>query len=1029
MTRRWLLFVVIGLLFAVGLPRSSGARVVRFVVEQRRSFAGGTSFGHVGPYERLDGTAYMEVDPSDPLNAVVVNLDKAPRNAQGMVEFSAPFFILKPVDMARGNHKIFYGVNNRGNKQTLGYWNFVPSGPGINDPITAADAGDGFLMRLGYTVVDAGWQGDVAPGGSRLFPNFPVAVQSNGSPIVAAVRIEYTDRTIPQAGTFTQTLEGSPNFRSYETADTNTANSTLTIRDTVSGPKVAIPSSRWAFGTCPTGAGSLVPNTTNICLFDGFRADKLYELIYPAKNPTVMGLGHAVTRDIGSFLRYQTRDDAGNANPLALSPAQVGIRRAYSFGSSSTGMYQREFLYLGFNADESHRKVFDGLWIHKAGTHRLFANVEFADPNTYSRQDDRHDFLSTSVAPFTHAVTTDPISGIHDGLVKRPATDPLVFQSDTGNELWEMKGSLNAADGLGRPVRLPGNARLYFLSSFQHGGNNPPAAFPGAAGMCQNPTNPNYHGPTVRALLMALDAWADQGIEPPKSNYPSVENKTLVSLAEAREAFPAIPGVNFPTVVNELELLNYGPEFDSEGGRLTLLPPALGPSYRILVAKPDEDGLDIAGIRQMEIRVPLGTNAPWNVRAAGFRAPSLCGLSGSYIPFATTKAVRLAAGDPRKSLEERYKDHDGYVKAVEKGAKELMHEGFLLQEDADRFISAAEASNVAAQFYEQHNLVSDGAVPAPLVDPNMVNAWGLVSSPTSPWWISDNGTGKATLYRVNTGAISLVVTVPGAMGRQGTPTGLVFNGGTGFVVNNGAGTSPARFIFASEDGTISGFRGVPVAIAVDNSASGAVYKGLAIDSTTAGNFLYATNFHAGTVDVFDSSFHPVTMPPGAFSDPDLPAGYAPFGIQNLGGTIYVTYALQDAARHDDVPGEGHGFVNAFDTAGHLLRRVASRGKLNSPWGLALAPADFGHFSNGLLVGNFGNGRINAFDPERFEGNGELKHLGSLHAAEGRPIEIDGLWALAFGSGSPASGPTNTLFFTAGPADEQHGLFGTLVVAP
>ena len=334
----------------------------------------------------------------------------------------------------------------------------------------------------------------------------------------------------------------------------------------------------------------------------------------------------------------------------------------------------------------------------------------------------------------------------------------------------------------------------------------------------------------------------------------------------------------------------------------------------------------------------------------------------------------------------------------------------------------------AAQFYAQHNLVSDGAVPADLVDPNLVNAWGLVSSPMSPWWISDNGTGKSTLYNVGTVAIPLVVTVPGAGGKQSAPTGIVFNGGTGFVVTNSAGTSPARFIFASEDGTISGFRGAPVVIAVDNSASGAVYKGLAIAiGTPAGDFLYATNFHAGTVDVFDSTFHLVPMP-GAFTDPTLPTGYAPFGIQNIGGTIYVTYALQDADQHDDVPGEGHGFVNAFDTAGNLIRRVASKGQLNSPWGLALAPANFGQFSNDLLVGNFGNGRIHAFDPTRFTGHGEFQHRGPLHSADGIPIEIDGLWALAFGKGAPASGPTNTLFFTAGPSDEQHGLFGTLVVA-
>ncbi len=338
------------------------------------------------------------------------------------------------------------------------------------------------------------------------------------------------------------------------------------------------------------------------------------------------------------------------------------------------------------------------------------------------------------------------------------------------------------------------------------------------------------------------------------------------------------------------------------------------------------------------------------------------------------------------------------------------------------------AQPAAAQFYSQHNLVSDGAVPADLIDPNLVNAWGLVSSPTSPWWISDNGRGRSTLYRVNTGTIPLIVTVPGAMGEQSAPTGVVFNGGAGFVVNNGAGTGPARFIFASEDGTISGFRGVPVVVAVDNSESGAVYKGVAIDNATVGNFLYATNFHAGTVDVFDKDFNPVHIP-GAFTDSTLPAGYAPFGIQNLGGTIYVTYALQDEDKHDDVPGQGHGFVNAFDAAGTLIRRVASKGQLDSPWGLAMAPADFGKFSGELLVGNFGNGRIHAFDPTRLNGQGEFQHRGPLHAADGPPIEIDGLWALAFGSGSPASGPTNTLFFTAGPLEEQHGLFGTLVVAP
>jgi len=333
-----------------------------------------------------------------------------------------------------------------------------------------------------------------------------------------------------------------------------------------------------------------------------------------------------------------------------------------------------------------------------------------------------------------------------------------------------------------------------------------------------------------------------------------------------------------------------------------------------------------------------------------------------------------------------------------------------------------------SQFYAQHNLVSDGFVPADHINADVVNAWGLVSGPTTPWWIVDNGTGKATLYNVATGTFPLTVTVPGVGGEQGNPTGIVFNGGNGFVVNNGAGTSPARFIFSSEDGTISAFRGVPVVTVVPNAqapAHGAIYKGLAIDSATNGQFLFATDFHNGTVDIFDASFHLVTIP-GAFTDPTLPPGFAPFGIQNINGTIYVTYALQDEDKEDDVAGPGNGFVDAFTTSGAFIRRVASMGELNSPWGLAMAPADFGRFSGDLLVGNFGDGRIHAF---RQEESGEFEAVGLLHSAAGRPLQIDGLWALQFGHGASANGPTNTLFFTAGPADEEHGLFGSIVNVP
>ena len=668
------------------------ARVVRFVVEQRRVFAEGKEFGAVGPYERLDGTVYMEVDPDDPLNAVIVNLDRAPRNARGLVEFSTTFYILKPVETSQGNGKIFYGVNNRGNKLESGLrWHHVPAS---NDPITAAHAGDGFLMRLGYTVVDAGWQGDVAEGNNRLFPNLPVAIESDGSPIVAPFRVEFSDRTIPPQGTFTLPLTGLDRFRPYPTSDFDTRNSSLTVRATVNGRGSPVSPDDWAFGRCPLGRSSLEPSETDLCVFDGMRADRLYELIYPAKNPIVMGLGYAVTRDVASFLRYSAQDDEGNPNPLATSGTEVGIRRAYGSGTSSTGMYMRDFLYLGFNEDEAHRQVFDAVNIHIPGSHRLFANVGFADPNTYSRQDDRHHFLSTSYPPMSFAVITDPLTGIRDGILKRPATDPLVIQTDTENEFYTMKASLNVHDGLGRPVFVPDNVRLYLLSNFQHSGGDPTLPVPNPNTLCANPTNPNYHGPTHRAVLMALDAWADKGVEPPPSRYPRVEKGTLVTLDEYLDGFPQIPGAEITSVLNELSLLDFGPWFGSEGGFLTRLPPSLGPEYKVLVPTSDADGLNTVGIRPLEVRVPLGTNLGWNVRADGRREGNLCGLTGSFLPFAATKVEREASGDPRLSLEERYQNHQGYVDAVKRAATDLLVEGFLLEEDVERFVRSAEESSV-----------------------------------------------------------------------------------------------------------------------------------------------------------------------------------------------------------------------------------------------------------------------------------------------------------------------------------------------
>jgi len=330
------------------------------------------------------------------------------------------------------------------------------------------------------------------------------------------------------------------------------------------------------------------------------------------------------------------------------------------------------------------------------------------------------------------------------------------------------------------------------------------------------------------------------------------------------------------------------------------------------------------------------------------------------------------------------------------------------------------------QFYKQLNLVSDLPHEAIRLDPNLVNPWGIAYPPTGPFWIADNGTGVSTLYdsmgrpfpKPNAG---LVVTIPPAPGSTegANPTGTVFNGTSDFVVTQSGKSGPARFIFANEDGSISGWNPTvnptEAVGVVNNAPSGAIYKGLALGSNVSGNFLFATNFHTGMVDIFNSQF----MPAGSFTDSNLPALFAPFGIRNIGGNLYVTFAKKETADSgDDEKGPGNGFVDIFDTSGNFIRQVAAHGTLNSPWGLALAPSNFGPFSNALLVGNFGDGRINAFDHTTDQ------FLGQLEEKKGDPITIEGLWSLTFGNGALA-GRTTDLFFTAGIDEEKHGLFGRI----
>ena len=335
-------------------------------------------------------------------------------------------------------------------------------------------------------------------------------------------------------------------------------------------------------------------------------------------------------------------------------------------------------------------------------------------------------------------------------------------------------------------------------------------------------------------------------------------------------------------------------------------------------------------------------------------------------------------------------------------------------------VASSISCSAHADVFNQTNLVSDGALPAQVTDPNLINPWGIAQGPTTPFWVADNGTGLATIYRVTGGTAStapLVVTIPSSAGvGTSAPTGQVFNGSSGgFDLGNG---KPAVFLFDSEDGAISGWNGgTSASIAVNNSASGAVYKGLAIDNSSG--TLFAANFNSGKVEMYNSGFGLVK----SFTDSTLPAGYAPFDVKVINGELYVTVALQNGAKHDDVAGPGNGYVDVFDLSGNFVKRLVSNGPLNSPWGLQIAPSSFGQFAGDLLVGNFDDGRINAFNAI----TGAF--VGTLDGSNGQPLEITDLWGLTVGNGAPGGGSPNTLYFTSGVGGEADGLFGALTAVP
>jgi len=660
--------------------------ITRIAVGRRELFAGGHEFPITGPYEKLVGKVYGEVDPRHRPNKIIVNLDKAPRNRGGRVEYWSDFCILKPLDMARGNGKMFFDAPNRGSKRIVAFLNDAPQN---NDPTAIGDAGNGFLMRQGYTIVWCGWQGDLMPEKNWLVAGVPIAT-NNGREIVRKVR---TEIVVDEKEIKSQPLSGDDRVKSYEAASRDKFQASLTVREKSYKRRILVPFSEWEFASSVkdsrTGNEIIKPSSKDLYLRSGFKPGHIYEFIYPAKNPLVLGLGFAVVRDLISFFRYEMKDRAGRPNPLATGKKTTGIRYAYGWGRSQSGRFLRDYVYHGFNEDEVHRKVFDAIAPHVAGGGRLFLNYEFARPVTSSQQHTNQ--LDPELFPFAYNVLKDPQTGRRDGILKRPKTDPYVFHTQTSTEYWQKRGCLAHTDGKGKDVSIPEKVRIYVIASAQH--NSPFGSEP-AKEDTQQLVNPSPAGEVLRALIVAMDQWVTQGIFPPPSQYPKVNDGTLVRPGRKSTGFPKIPGVGFAALHNRQLFLDYGPRIHR--GRMDVHPPReiRNGGYKILVPKVDADGNDIAGIRLPAIRVPLGTYTGWNLQRRGLAEDELSGLLGSYIPFAKTKAERKKLGEPRLSLEERYKNKADYASQISRAVRILVEQRYLLREDAERIISEAKRKRV-----------------------------------------------------------------------------------------------------------------------------------------------------------------------------------------------------------------------------------------------------------------------------------------------------------------------------------------------
>lgn len=654
-------------ILALGAPVLAQAGITRIEITRVESPTfDGASFGSVGMYEKLVGRAYGELDPSSPSNAIIVDLGLAPRNAAGKVEYSTDFYMLRPVDPANANHRVLYEVNNRGDKYLALAFNDAAF---LNDPTTSADAGNGFLMRQGYTLVWSGWDFTAPAGNNRLRITVPVAKNPDGSSIVGPSLEEFAvDNSTTTTGPLT-----------YTAASLDKSLASLTVRVHGSDPPTAIPASGWDYVDSTGRAIRLLPVGTL------FQQGRVYAFTHPAKDPVVAGIGFAATRDVLSYLRHGG------------SPAGE-VQAIYIWGVSQSARYIRDFVRLGFNQDERGERTVDGVLNDRAGAAGGFFNFRFAQPGrTVGGEGPTHigRWYPSMAFPFADVVTFDSVTGKTDGVLRRclsTNTCPKIFEVNTEAEYWSKPGSLLTTDTLGNDLPDPANVRFFQISSLPH--VFAALSAPAAPGSCQQPRSPLAPNPILRALLMDMDQWVSAGIAPPASRVPRRADGTLVpALPQAGVGFPNIPGVTFPKVPSFADRWDWGPTFDA--GVLTILPPVfLGSPYPRYVPKTDVDGNGIAGVRLPDVAVPLATYSGWNLRTPPFGGDDLCTTAGQMIAFAQTKTERLASGDPRLSIEERYRNHGTYVSAVAHAANGLHKDRLLLEEDVDRYIDAAAETSI-----------------------------------------------------------------------------------------------------------------------------------------------------------------------------------------------------------------------------------------------------------------------------------------------------------------------------------------------